>query len=138
MRRYSQRNGLTTLAELNITPLLDLAFVLLIIFIITTPLMENSLDVVVPSSRAAQSAVDPAAVQTVEIGVDDRMALNGQPTTLAELEVELTALREAQPEVAVVVRSDRTLPVQNLVDVMDVLKRARITKVGVLTTPAEP
>jgi biopolymer transport protein ExbD len=138
MRRYSQRNGLTTLAELNVTPLLDLAFVLLIIFIITTPLMENSLDVVVPSSRAAQGAVDPAAVQTVELGLGDRMALNGQPTTLAQLEAELTALREAQPELAVVVRSDRTLPVQNLVDVMDVLKRARITKVGVLTTPAEP
>ena len=50
MRRYSQRNNLTTLSEINVTPLLDLAFVLLIIFMITTPLLENSMNLVIPSS----------------------------------------------------------------------------------------
>ena len=50
MRRFSDRHSLHTLSELNVTPLLDLAFVLLIIFMITTPLMENSVDLVIPSS----------------------------------------------------------------------------------------
>ena len=60
MRRYSQRTGLTTLSEINITPLLDLAFVLLIIFMITTPLLENSVNLVIPSSGAANAPVNPA------------------------------------------------------------------------------
>ena len=57
MRRYSQRHSLSTLSEINITPLLDLAFVLLIIFMITTPLLENSLNLVIPSSGAANAPV---------------------------------------------------------------------------------
>ena len=53
MRRFSDRHTLQTLTEINVTPLLDLAFVLLIIFIITTPLMENSVNLVVPTSGEA-------------------------------------------------------------------------------------
>lgn len=67
-KRFSDRHALQTLSELNVTPLLDLAFVLLIIFMITTPLMDNSVDLIVPSSEAAEKAVgDPSAVQTVAI-----------------------------------------------------------------------
>ena len=58
MRRYSQRQALSTLSEINITPLLDLAFVLLIIFMITTPLLENSVNLIIPSSSAANAPVD--------------------------------------------------------------------------------
>jgi len=65
MRRYSQKDQFSTLSEINITPLLDLAFVLLIIFIITTPLMDKSSDLVIPSSVASKDAVNPAAVQTI-------------------------------------------------------------------------
>ena len=71
MRRYSQRQSLSTLSEINITPLLDLAFVLLIIFIITTPLMENSVNLVVPTSGEAIQSVDPSQVQTISIDKDD-------------------------------------------------------------------
>ena len=53
---------MSTLAELNVTPLLDLAFVLLIIFMITTPLMDKSVDLIVPSSVAARNAVDASNV----------------------------------------------------------------------------
>ena len=67
MRRYSQRSHLSTLSEINITPLLDLAFVLLIIFMITTPLLENSVNLVIPSSAAANAPVNPSKVQTVSI-----------------------------------------------------------------------
>ena len=61
MRRYSQRHSLSTLSEINITPLLDLAFVLLIIFMITTPLLENSVNLVIPSSSAR--TILPATVE---------------------------------------------------------------------------
>ena len=138
MRRFSDRHSLHTLSELNVTPLLDLAFVLLIIFMITTPLMENSVDLIIPTSDAAKHAVDPGAVQTVAINREGLLKLNNVPTTLPDLERALTALKSAKPQVAVVIRSHKELAVQKLIDVMDVVQRAKITKVGVVTNPEHP
>ena len=135
MRRFSDRHNLQTLSELNVTPMLDLAFVLLIIFMITTPLMENSVDLVIPSSEALAKAVDPNAVQTIAIHRDESIKFNEIPMDLAQLEAELIALKQARPDLAVVIRSHKALPVQKLVDVMDVVQRAKITKLGVVTTP---
>ena len=135
MRRFSDRHTLQTISELNITPLLDLAFVLLIIFMITTPLMDNSVDLVIPSSEAAPKSVDPSAVQTIAINRAAVIKFNGAPTTLRQLESDLLALKQVRSEVAVVIRSHKELPVQNLVDVMDVVQRAKISKVGVVTAP---
>jgi biopolymer transport protein ExbD len=135
MRRSSQKHGFSTLSEINVTPLLDLAFVLLIIFIITTPLMDKSSSLVLPSSKASADAVNPAMVQTVTISKDDQVALNTQAVSLDQLASELSAKYSSQPEIAVVVRSDRDLPVQKLVDVLDAIRRAGITKVGVVTNP---
>ena len=135
MRRFSDRHALSTLSELNVTPLLDLAFVLLIIFMITTPLMEKSVDVVLPSSQSAANAVDPSMVQTVALRSDGTLALNETVMDLPALELALADLRATQPETAVVVRSHRELPVQKLVAVLDAVQRARIAKVGVVTQP---
>lgn len=137
MRRFSDRHSLQTLSELNVTPLLDLAFVLLIIFMITTPLMENSVDLVIPSSEAAKHAVDPGAVQVIEINREALIKFNGDPMALPQLESELANMRAARPEIAVVIRSHKELPVQKLIDVMDAVQRAQISKVGVVTTPEE-
>src|SRR5450631_704336 len=109
MRRFSDRHTLHTLSELNVTPLLDLAFVLLIIFMITTPLMENSVDLIIPTSDAAKHAVDPGAVQTVAINRDGLIKFNDAPATLQQLETELIALKDAKPEIAVVIRSHKEL-----------------------------
>lgn len=135
MRRYSDKQALSTLSEINITPLLDLAFVLLIIFMITTPLLENSMDLVVPTSQAAEGAVDPSKVLTVSIDKNDVLKLDEEEITFAQLEERLAALRASDPQTAVVVRPHRDLPVQRLISVMDVIARAGITKVGVLTRP---
>lgn len=135
MRRYSDRNPLHTLAELNVTPLLDLAFVLLIIFIITTPLMDNKTDIVLPSSRASDNAVNPNAVQTVAIHRDDTITLNNEPAELDHLSEVLGKLKETHADLAVVIRSDKDLPVQKLINVMDAIKKAEISKIGVVTSP---
>jgi biopolymer transport protein ExbD len=133
MRRFSERHGLHTISELNVTPLLDLAFVLLIIFMITTPLMENSSDLVLPSSEASSKATDPGDVQTIAINRDELVTLNGTPTSLELLESQLAQIRDAQPNAAIVIRSHKDLPVQSLIQVMDVVQKARISKVGVVT-----
>lgn len=138
MRRFSDRHALHTVSELNITPLLDLAFVLLIIFMITTPLMENSVDLVLPTSDAAKAPVNPNAVQTIAVGQNEQLALNGQATSLDQLQTQLEQLKSNDPEIAVVVRADRELAVQKLMNVMDAIQRAQIKKVGVVTNPEQP
>jgi biopolymer transport protein ExbD len=133
MRRYSNRTSLSTLSEINITPLLDLAFVLLIIFMITTPLLENSKTLIIPSSATTNAPINAAAVQTLSMDRNEVVRLNEQVVDLATLESRLAALKEADPNVAIVIRPDRALPVQKLVSLMDALQRADITKVGIAT-----
>jgi biopolymer transport protein ExbD len=133
MRRYSQRNNLSSLSEINITPLLDLAFVLLIIFMITTPLMESSVNLVIPSSGEKNPPVKAAQVQTISIDRDETIKLNNQAVDLMTLTAQLAELKRSNPEIAVVIRPDRELPVQKLVTLMDALQRAEITKVGIAT-----
>ena len=135
MRRFSQKHSFSTLSEINVTPLLDLAFVLLIIFIITTPLMDKSVDLVIPSSKSAPNAVNPSSVQTITINRLAEIKLNNQATDLDQLASNLAAIKQARPDAAVVIRSHRELPVQKLIDVMDAVQRAQITKVGVVTNP---
>ena len=136
MRRYSQRNNLTTLSEINITPLLDLAFVLLIIFIITTPLIENSASLaILPSSGAASAAVDASKVQVVSIDRAEAIMFNDEIVDAVTLTARLSALKQANPDVAVVIRPDRELSVQKLIALMDAVQRAQITKVGIATKP---
>lgn len=137
MRRFSSRNSLSTLTELNITPLLDLCFVLLIIFMITTPLMENSIELVVPSSSTAKTEVNPSQVQMIEMDRNDNIKLNGEVTSLAMLPEQLAALKAQDPQVAVVVRPDRDLAIQKFIGVMDILKQVGIAKVGVMTRPED-
>jgi biopolymer transport protein ExbD len=133
MRRYSQRNSLTTLSEINVTPLLDLAFVLLIIFMITTPLLESSMNLVIPSSGATNPTTNSSQVQTVSIDRTETIRFNNQVVDLETLTTQLTQLKHANPDVAIVIRPDRELPVQKLITVMDALRRAQITKVGIAT-----
>jgi biopolymer transport protein ExbD len=133
MRRYSQRQSLSTLSEINITPLLDLAFVLLIIFMITTPLLESSMNLVIPSSGAKNPPINRSRVQTVSIDRTDTIRFNNQIVDLGTLTAQLTDLKAANPELAIVIRPDRDLPVQKLIGLMDALQRAGITKVGIAT-----
>ena len=133
MRRYSQRQALSSLSEINITPLLDLAFVLLIIFMITTPLLENSANLVIPSSGANNPQINPQQVQTVSIDRTETIKLNNEALDRETLAQRLIDLHKVNPDLAVVIRPDRELPVQTLVNLMDTLQRAGISKVGIAT-----
>jgi biopolymer transport protein ExbD len=133
MRRYSQRQNLSTLSEINITPLLDLAFVLLIIFMITTPLLESSMNLVIPSSATKSSPINMSHVQTVSIDRTGAIQFNNQVIDLEALTTQLVQLKQTNPDIAIVIRPDRDLPVQKLIGVMDALQRAGITKVGIAT-----
>ena len=130
MRRFSDKHSMHTLNELNVTPLLDLAFVLLLIFMITTPLMENSTDLILPSGQKDGAAVDPNSVINVSVFRENKLMLNTEVIPLEELTQRLVVLHAAKPETAVVVRSHKELPVQRLMEILDAVKAAKITKVG--------
>jgi biopolymer transport protein ExbD len=133
MRRYSQRQSLSSLSEINITPLLDLAFVLLIIFMITTPLLESTMSLIIPSSGAKTPPVTTSQVKTISIDRNEAIRFNNQVVDLESLTTQLSEIKRANPDVAVVIRPDRDLPVQKLITLMDALQRAQIMKVGIAT-----
>jgi biopolymer transport protein ExbD len=92
----------------------------------------------VPTSGEAIQSVDPSQVQTISIDKEDVMRFNNEIVDPATLEARLLALQAEKPGLAVVVRPHKELPIQKFIDVMDILQRARISKVGVLTRPDEP
>jgi len=122
------------LAELNITPLLDLAFVLLVIFIITTTPIVNDLDVDLPS--AAKRPKDPKSkVNYITVNNDGSMYLNKDQVDLASLQQKLVGLRLDDPDLNVVLRGSAKTKYQRIVDVMDVLQQAQVGKVNLATEP---
>jgi biopolymer transport protein ExbD len=137
MRRFSQREGLHTLSEINVTPMLDLCFVLLVIFMITTPLLENSAELTLPSGGISGQPVDPEKVQTLSIDRNEAIKLNGDLVSVDQLTARLETLRRDRPDAAVLIRPHKELSVQKLIAVMDCLQRAKIGKVGIATQQGE-
>ena len=139
MKRYSQRTSFSTLSEINVTPLLDLAFVLLIIFMITTPLLENTANITLPSSARPAVAPEKLNVQTISIDRDARITLNNEAVDETSLVGRLVEAKKGRPDLAVVIRPDRDLSVQKLIAVMNAVQQAQITRVGIATkTEAKP
>lgn len=132
------REGHGSLNELNITPLLDLVFVLLVIFIITTPQLTNSLEINLPSGKPP--AADPNAPKPKinRIVVDDtgQAFLNREPFTTSALKVKLQQMKTADPEIGVVIEGSEEVDYQNMINVLDVLQQLDITKVGLATEAA--
>src|SRR5947209_18879144 len=107
MKRYSNRSNFSTLSEINVTPLLDLAFVLLIIFMITTPLLENSMNLIIPSSRAANAPISRAQVQTISIDRDETIRRNNKIVYADSLSAPLLYMNSANPDIAIAIRLAR-------------------------------
>src|SRR5690348_5785583 len=106
MRRFSQRSALVTLSEINITPLLDLAFVLLIIFVITTPLLTQSLELNLPKGGRQDTRLDKKDVKTVEISPQGVYLLDSRRMSLDQLEAELIRAYQSDPNLVVYIRAD--------------------------------
>jgi biopolymer transport protein ExbD len=134
-RKFSERHQLSTVTELNITPLLDLAFVLLIIFMITTPLIENSTDLVLPTGDAQGTPVNTERVHFVSIHADGRLDVDGRTGTLDDVQSTLAQLTARDPETAVVIRSHKDNTMQTFTDVMEMAKRAGVKRIGFGNSP---
>jgi biopolymer transport protein ExbD len=138
VRRFSQRNSLVTLSDINITPLLDLAFVLLCIFVIATPLLEKGMELKLPQAGGTpDKPINARDIRTVEISNTGIYALNKVRMTLPQLTERLTGDFRANPNLVVYIRSDRKAPMEYFVAVTDACQKSGITRYSVRTQPAD-
>lgn len=120
--------------EINITPMLDLAYVLLVIFIIMTTASVQGMKVNLPKASAAPSLAQPQT-KAITVTGEGRIFLDTLPVTLPELEARLQSQKALTPDFPVVVRGDGQTQYQNVMDVLDLLGRLSITQVGLATKP---
>jgi biopolymer transport protein ExbD len=120
--------------DINITPMLDLAYVLLVIFIIMTTATVQGLKVNLPRASETPSLAKPQT-KAITVTNDGKIFLDTIPVTLAELEARLLAAKAITPEFPVVLRGDSQTQYQNVMDVLDLLGRIGITQVGLATKP---
>jgi biopolymer transport protein ExbD len=123
----------SSLNELNITPLLDLAFVLLVIFIITTPQLSNDLEMNLPSPKKEQPPSPPPKINRLTVQKSGQIMLNDQAIELAALKPTLVALKASDPDTTVVLRGAADVDYQRVISVLDALQQADITKIGLAT-----
>lgn len=132
MKKFSKGHH-GSLNELNITPLLDLAFVLLVIFIITTPQLSNDLEMNLPSPKKEKPPSPPPKINRLNVERSGRITLNDQPIEPPVLKATLLALKARDPEATVVVRGAPEVDYQRVILVLDALQQADVTKVGLAT-----
>ena len=138
MRRFSQRSHLVTLSEINITPLLDLAFVLLVIFIITTPLLEKGLNVTLPKVTAQpDKQIKKEDIRTVEIDPSGKYSINKRPMRLEQLVAQLVQDFKYNPNLVIYIRADENSRTKDLAALIDACNHNGLTKYSLRTQPPE-
>ena len=118
--------------QINITPMLDLAYVLLVIFIIMTTASVQGITVNLPKASAAPSIAKPKT-KAISITADGTIYLDAYPVTLPELENLLRQYKGQDPNVPVIVKADSTIQYQRVVDVLDLVGKLEITQLGLVT-----
>lgn len=135
MRRFSQRSSLVTLSEINITPLLDLAFVLLIIFVITTPLLEQGYALNLSKGGRPDNNITKADIRTVNITSKGEFILDKRTLPLDAVEKELVRDHVANPNLVVYIRADEMGRNKELYSLIERCQRNGITRYSLRTEP---
>jgi len=118
--------------EINVTPMLDLAYVLLIIFIILTTATVQGIKVNLPKA-SAQPSLAENKTKAVSITADGTIYLDTFPVTMPELENLLRQYKSVNPDLPVIIKADSSIQYQRVVDVLDLVGRLEITQLGLVT-----
>jgi len=134
---FTTMNGQTrtSLAEINITPLVDVVLVLLVIFMITEPVLQSGIEVNVPKTRTVTEITDQRMVVTIDR--DDNIFLNDQPVNIHDLPLKLHQPGVDPAHQSIYLRSDERVSFGNFASVMDAVKQAGITNVSIVTQPLD-
>jgi biopolymer transport protein TolR len=130
---FTSSNGQTrsSLADINITPLVDVVLVLLVIFMITAPVLQSGIEVNVPKTRTVREITEQRTVVTIDH--DQKIFLGDQPVNIHELPVKLLQGGTDPARKVIYLRADQTVPFGAFASVMDAVKQAGITNVSIVT-----
>ncbi len=128
--RYKEE--METYDEINVTPMLDLAYVLLIVFIIMTTAAVQGIQINLPKASDAPSLNEPQT-KTITVTEDGTVFLDTFPVSMEQLEATLMQYRAVNPELPVIIKGDAAVQYQNVVSVLDLLGRLDITQIGLVT-----
>lgn len=133
VRNFHRKDRLSALTEINVTPLIDLAFALLIIFMVTTPLLEQAIDVNLPAETAKTQPESRETFQTITIDRNGNYFWSDQDVTLEQLGdlLDTLAMDAAPPVLSI--RADASLPYQRIITVLDMVKQRNLSKISLDT-----
>ncbi len=127
----------TALSEINVTPLVDVMLVLLIVFMISAPLMQQGIQVDLPKANAPTLSEIPDQLVLV-VDKNRTLTMNGNKIPEGTLRARLAAIAKAKPEIQVFIQGDKSVPYGTIAEVMAEVKQAQITRVGLVTEPGDP
>lgn len=134
---FTTTNGRTqsSLAEINITPLVDVVLVLLVIFMITAPVLQSGIEVAVPKTRTVEEITEQRLVLTID--KESQVFLGDSPVNIHELPQRLHQSGTDPSKQVVYLRADERVPFGAFASVMDAVKQAGITNISIVTQPVE-
>ena len=125
----------TSLAEINVTPLVDVVLVLLLIFMLTAPVLQSGVEVAIPKTRTVNQLTEERMVVTID--KDQNVFLQDKPVNIHDLPRLLTSNTPKDAKRVVFVRADQKVPFGAFASVMDAVKQAGITNISIVTRPIE-
>ena len=135
MSRRTSVKPLAEISEINMTPLIDLTFLLLITFIITMPLVEQGIPVNLPKGKAKE--LDQSKMHSITLDLKGEIFLDSAPVSKEQLGKEMKSLAELEPDATIMVRADEGIQYGKMMEVMRILQDAQITRMALVTTPDE-
>ena len=135
-RSGGQTRTQTALAEINITPLVDVVLVLLLIFMLTAPVLQSGVEVAIPKTRSVNQLTEERMVVTID--KDQNVFLQDKPINVNDLPAHLQAVGHGDPAKRIIyLRADEQVPFGAFTSVMDAVKRAGITNISIVTQPIQ-
>lgn len=131
--RRRRTRGEKPKAQVDMTSLIDLTFLLLVTFIVTLPALEQGVSIMLPQAKTDQLPTKDNKANTVTIDALNRVFLNNKPTTLEELESTLMAMSREDPDLPVLVRGDERLEYGQVMNVVKILHKCKIRKMALVT-----
>jgi biopolymer transport protein TolR len=135
MARRTSLVSLQQISDINMTPLMDLTFILLITFIITFPLIEQGIAINLPKGKAAD--MQDAVSRSISINLEKKLFLDDMPVSREELVAAMADISTSEPDTTIYVRADRKLDYGEVVDIMRILHDADITRMALVTAAEE-
>ncbi len=135
MARRTQLVSLKQISEINLTPLMDLTFILLITFIITFPLLEQGIPVNLPEGKAQD--LQPEKSYTVTLKKSGELYLDNSSVSMADMRRRLAAASSVNPGASVMIRADKQIVYGRVVNILKMLKEVEISNMALVTEPGE-